>query len=199
MNLSERLRNAVSYVRARQLSLVDVPKHAALWNDVITAANQIERQQAELDEVRAAFAPVRDWYDTEDGDLELAEMLTKAVADLQEDRAENMRLKAIVVRLPKCWRLVNEDGKQKLVQDCPVVPGMTVFFLRNSKSRIGQIEVDGVEDWGGRGRSVLVRGYRKHGGCRPVERVYSTREAAEFALPIDQKAILEMKENSDEV
>lgn len=45
---------------------------------------------------------------------------------------------ATIDRLPKCWRLV--DGK--LVQDCPVAPGMEVY-LPNGGPRPGEVDYVG--------------------------------------------------------
>ena len=52
------------------------------------------------------------------------EQVSQWLATHDADKAENKRLQAIVVTLPKCWRLV--DGKR--VQDVAVVPGMTVWL-----------------------------------------------------------------------
>lgn len=46
-----------------------------------------------------------------------------------EEHAEVEWLRAIVDKLPKCWRLV--DGK--LVQDCPVGTGMELFVVHEGK------------------------------------------------------------------
>lgn len=51
----------------------------------------------------------------------------QAWLNLYREAADEIeRLRAIVDKLPKCWRL-DEDGK--LVQDAPVVPGVEAWLM----------------------------------------------------------------------
>jgi len=94
-------------------------------------------------------------------------------SELVDARAEIEQLRAIVAKLPKCWRLV--DGKR--VQDVPVVVEMKVWVkYRNSKTPF-PITVDAVERGGG------IRSWRI--GRWPVSECYDTQEAAEAARSID--------------
>ena len=80
-------------------------------------------------------------------------------------------LRAIVDKLPKCWRL-NERGE--LLQDVPVVPGMEVWFWLNDEAiLVHQKAVQFVED----NQQSIMTSY----GWLNVRHCYSTREAAEAA------------------
>lgn len=57
-------------------------------------AEQAGALRIELDNLKAAFAPVADWYNG-DGECEdFPRMVRLAIADLQQDRAENIKLRA---------------------------------------------------------------------------------------------------------
>lgn len=60
----------------------------------------IAAQSAELEALRAEVAPVRHWYESDEhparGDVDI---LKDIVADLQSDRAENLKLRARVAAL----------------------------------------------------------------------------------------------------
>ncbi len=73
------------------------------------------------------------------------------------------RLKAIVDKIPTCWGLT--DGK--LLQDVPVVPGMTVYYEIG-----GTIKGEYLEGWG----DVVAFAY----GWR--HEIYATKAAAQAAL-----------------
>lgn len=72
----------------KKWSLVNCPPNAIEmmreWNALVDA----------YEAMRAAFAPVLDWYNGDGRFTDLAAMLAQAVADLQEDRAENLRNQA---------------------------------------------------------------------------------------------------------
>jgi hypothetical protein len=55
-------------------------------------AEQVDCLQAELDNLKAAFAPVLDWYDGDGECKDFPKMLRLAVEDLQRDRAELMAI-----------------------------------------------------------------------------------------------------------
>ncbi len=55
---------------------------------------------AELEKLEKAFAPIADWYGGgTEGNRPLAEMLTMAVADLQKDRPEMLKLAGEIKQL----------------------------------------------------------------------------------------------------
>ena len=81
--------------------------------------------------------------------------------------------RGIVDKLPKCWRL-NEDDK--LVQDMPVVPGMEVYFWFGPSYRIElyqrTVKTIEADDW-------LTWVQKGPGRGRGAEDCYSTHKAAE--------------------
>ena len=85
------------------------------------------------------------------------------VAELEQKLA---RLQTIVAKLPQCWRL-NEDGV--LVQDWPVVPGMTIWRAAKP-TMLGKIVVTLSET------SVGLGGI---GGMQPVSTLANSFEATE--------------------
>jgi len=52
----------------------------------------IETLQAERVQLHEAFEPISDWYGVGEGDRSLVEALTDAVADLQHDRQDNLKM-----------------------------------------------------------------------------------------------------------
>jgi hypothetical protein len=94
--------------------------------------------------------------------------------------AEIERLRAIVDKLPKCWRL-NEQGQ--LVQDEPILSGMNVVTIRKTNAKIrteevGVLSVVACEDCG---FDIVIRdGYGDEWYFKEEE-LYLTREAAEAA------------------
>ena len=95
-------------------------------------------------------------------------------------KAEIERLRAIVDKLPKCWRL-NEQGQ--LVQDEPILSGMNVVTIRKTNAKIrteevGVLSVVACEDCG---FDIVIRdGYGDEWYFKEEE-LYLTREAAEAA------------------
>ncbi len=99
---------------------------------------------------------------------------------LSHAKAEIERLEAIVDKLPKCWRLV-ENGK--LVRDVPAVPGMDAWHREpdtETLMRFGPLawRVRGIErEWLRVGRVDGLGADR----LLPVIDFYDTKEAAEAA------------------
>lgn len=85
-----------------------------------------------------------------------------------EQGREIERLKALVDKLPKCWRL-NEAGE--LVKDVPVVPGMRVFCA-DHQCWCEAYQTSGEVAW------LITPDTRLSVGVNDYSRLYSTREAA---------------------
>lgn len=115
---------------------------------------------------------VTEYFTRHGCDRKTVSFVRSTVVDLVEP------LLAIVDKLPQCWRLV--DGQ--LVQDVPVLPGMTLWSVRIwDIKRIEVVSLDDLtSDWpatirmGASGERGTL--YRWH-----VQGCYSTLEAAEAA------------------
>ena len=86
---------------------------------------------------------------------------------------------AIVAKLSKCWRLKGKGDKRELVEDCPVAPGMRVYFWFGPSFRIelygrtvASITADAWLTW-------VEKGPERSG--KSAEDCYNSREAAIFA------------------
>ncbi len=79
------------------------------------------------------------------------------------------RLEDIVDKLPKCWRLDEQGG---LVQDVPVVPGMTVWTTGYDGVR--QVEVMAIQE-----HNFITVAFHGDWEGSGSEHMHNTREAAE--------------------
>lgn len=101
----------------------DVPRSKSHILDSVTVIGAgIKRERAELARLReeneklnSIVGPV----------VDVADEVNGKEWPVYEIQTEVSRLRSIVDRLPKCWRL-DENGK--LVQDVPVVPGMNIWM-----------------------------------------------------------------------
>ena len=93
--------------------------------------------------------------------------------------AEVERNKAIVDKLPKCWRL-NEQGE--LVQDEPILSGMNVITIcKTNTEEVGVLSVEACEDCG---FDIVIRDGGGDEWYLKEEELYLTREAAEAAKKV---------------
>lgn len=103
--------------------------------------------------------------------------------------AEGMaELQAIVAALPKCNRLVVGDGKKRLVQDCPIVPGMEITVPGRGvcEDELWEIKVTAVD---GRGFiTTNIGGRAQHWHCSLC---FDSPEAAEFTREQADKRAME--------
>ncbi len=109
-----------------------------------------------------------------DGEAVAMDMVHMAdeLATLRQIVNEVITLRAIVAKLPKCWRLV--DGKR--VQDVPVGLGMVVWWICNGIAWRGRVL--GIEEH----RLRVMSKDSPNGPCRSAPAVNfccDTREAAE--------------------
>ena len=121
----------------------------------------------------------------------LANWASQTLLERQREEKEFKRLRAIVDKLPKCWRLT-VDGK--LAQAVPVVPGMTVWItlddvglhqvVVSEVGMQGQIQIEDDTDSDGDGWWRVWE----------ASEAYSTREAAEKAA---EEAIKKAQEAAD--
>lgn len=97
-------------------------------------------------------------------------------------------LEATVDALPKCWQL--KGDKTELVQDCPVVPGMTVYWMYptarsggteccSTSGRVRYVETMAPED--SRNMFVYPIEVETDNGKPYLRDCYNSLEAAEFA------------------
>ena len=132
-----------------------------------TAANQgdlLDQAQAEVGMLKMGFepAPTADAYEA------VCEARTKWQERAEKAKAENMRLRAIVDRLPKT------------VDGMPIVPGMTVFIPHPRPSNL----ITEREVLAPYGTLACLTKEPAHSGCcestahRLARECYSTREAA---------------------
>jgi hypothetical protein len=114
---------------------------------------------------------------------------SRQVAEMQEAADEIERLRAIVDKLPKCWRL-NEQGE--LVQDEPVYPGMNVVFIsrvvtngviKTFYDEVGILTIDVKEDCS---FDIIIRTGNGDEWYTVEDELYLTREAAKAAKEKNQ-------------
>ena len=119
-------------------------------------------------ELRCAADFLRDY-----GMPDTADICLKAADEIE-------RLRAIVDKQPKCWRL-NEQGE--LVQDVAIMPGMEVYvllLLPNEQIEIPRDTVVSVQWFGGKSTDNTIVNLQTYTSKLPFC-LYSTREAAEAA------------------
>ena len=87
-----------------------------------------------------------------------------------------------VAKLPKCWRLV--DGELK--QDCPVVPGMDVWFAEGFESSTFRRCIVGEIGPHGNVRLWITEGVRCL-GLNPSRECYNSLTAAKFAQQAEKR------------
>ena len=131
-------------------------------------SHEIGKLQSERDELRLGVAAMK-------AERDCPRWAERTLLKLKADEDRRNELEAIVDELPKCWRLV--DGE--LREDCPVVPGMVMYFLFGPSFRIElyertvrTIEADGWLTW-------VEEGPEQSGG-RNSEDCCNSRAAAEF-------------------
>ena len=89
------------------------------------------------------------------------------------------RLRAIVDKLPKCWRL-NEAGK--LVQDEPILSGMNAVTI--CKTNTEEVGVISVEAYAGGEFDIVIRDGDGNEWYLNEEELYLTKAAAEAAKEV---------------
>ena len=176
-------------IRLKSVDAVKIAKQAT-GNVVAAVKAKLERLRRERDELQDHNDKLRDVVQDALCDMTLKCMDStrsklQAVRGVRIDQLPSpaqweavckneQMLQAIVAELPKCWQF-NTD-KTELVQDCPVVPGMTVFAVRRGcvvpKHRIVEFVVYVIDP-------------TTIGDCDrlrfQVEDCYNTLEAVEFA------------------
>lgn len=109
---------------------------------------------------------------------------TVEVKTIRHAADEIERLRAIIDKLPKCWRL-NEQGE--LVQDESILSGMNVVTIcktnaggvaKNITEEVGVVSVEACE---GGGFDIVIRDGDGNEWYLKEEELYLTREAAEAA------------------
>lgn len=66
-----------------------------LWDLATSVLNELDAMHAQLVKLQAAFEPVKHWYDGDGERDDFPAMLAEAVADLQHDRSECLRLEKL--------------------------------------------------------------------------------------------------------
>jgi len=91
-----------------------------------------------------------EWLKGEEGEVLLSNGQSHYVNDVDcrnsqfaQCQEENQRLREVVEKLPKCWRLVEGE----LVQDVPIVPLMEIYRCYKG-GEITKVDIDSMDEYG---------------------------------------------------
>ena len=102
------------------------------------AMQAAKEADAEVKKLKATIEPVRSWYDGDGRLTDVAEMLTAAIADLQQDRAAVLTLGPRVAKLETALRNISHVDK---------TPHYGYTGQKADKDRRGQLPKNAGERW----------------------------------------------------